>query len=199
MKIKGYFALFIAVPMLYACSKASLLDGVAFYYESVNGKAVEGPEVPVSGDSFDEIKENDFIRTADEPVSTFSVDADGAAYAYMRRCLKGSVLPVPNSVRIEEYLNYFTFDYAEPKGAETLAVNAEIASCPWQEGHALLRLGLKGKSLSDSQIPDANYIFLIDTSGSMSGLFALNQAMASASYRMFVSPIRWLIFCLMPA
>ena len=70
MKIKGYFALFIAVPMLYACSKASLLDGVAFYYESVNGKAVEGPEVPVSGDSFDEIKENDFIRTADEPVST---------------------------------------------------------------------------------------------------------------------------------
>ena len=169
MKIKGYFALFIAVPMLYACSKASLLDGVAFYYESVNGKAVEGPEVPVSGDSFDEIKENDFIRTADEPVSTFSVDADGAAYAYMRRCLKGSVLPVPNSVRIEEYLNYFTFDYAEPKGAETLAVNAEIASCPWQEGHALLRLGLKGKSLSDSQIPDANYIFLIDTSGSMSG------------------------------
>ena len=169
MKIQGYFALFIAVPMLYACSKASLYDGAAFYYEPANGKAVEGPEVPVSGDSFDVIKENDFIRTADEPVSTFSVDADGAAYAYMRRCLKGSVLPVPNSVRIEEYLNYFTFDYAEPKGAETLAVNAEIASCPWQEGHALLRLGLKGKSLSDSQIPDANYIFLIDTSGSMSG------------------------------
>lgn len=168
MKKMWYLSLCIAVPMLYACSM-SFEKAADYYSESVNGQVVEGPEVPVSGDQFDEIRENSFIMTAEEPVSTFSVDADGAAYAYMRRCVKDVFLPNRNSVRIEEYLNYFTFDYADPTGAETLAINAEIAACPWQEGHALLRLGLKGKSLSDSQIPDANYIFLIDTSGSMCG------------------------------
>jgi Ca-activated chloride channel family protein len=172
MKKQFILTLCIVTPMLAACSLSFERDGFVDAYMSSEALAVskvEGPEVPVSGDQFDEIKENAFIRTADEPVSTFSVDADGAAYAYMRRCLQDNFLPNRNSVRIEEYLNYFTFGYADPTGAETLAINAEIAACPWAEGHALLRLGLKGKSLTDSQIPAANYIFLIDTSGSMCG------------------------------
>ena len=168
MKKQFILVLSIAMPMLAACSISFERDGFVAS-ESINGLMVEGPEVPVSGDQFDEIRENGFFRTADEPVSTFSVDADGAAYAYMRRCVQNGFLPNRNSVRIEEYLNYFTFAYADPTGAETLAINAEIAACPWAEGHALLRLGLKGRSLTDSHIPAANYIFLIDTSGSMCG------------------------------
>ncbi|MBO4476275.1 MAG: von Willebrand factor type A domain-containing protein [Bacteroidales bacterium] len=120
------------------------------------------------GDSFEEIEENPFIKVADQPVSTFSIDADGASYAYTRRCLKNNRLPSPSAIRTEEFLNYFTFDYTEPTGDESVAINAEIGDCPWNASHKLLRLGLNGKSLS-GEVPPANYIFLIDTSGSMYG------------------------------
>lgn len=156
-----------AAATVISCSKGDYYGG--FYdYESVSPMYDQEVEDP-SGNQFDEIKENKFIKAADEPTSTFSVDADGAAYAYMRRCLNSGRLPEPNSVRIEEYLNYFTFDYADPTGNETVAINAEIGVCPWNPEHRLLRLGLKGKSLSDNEVPDANYIFLIDVSGSMFG------------------------------
>jgi Ca-activated chloride channel family protein len=135
-----------------------------------NGGDIMPPgDYPPTGDHFDLVMENPFIRTAEKPVSSFSVDADGASYAYMRRCATTSGRVDPSSVRIEEYLNYFTFDYPEPTGEETLGINAEASACPWAPDHLLLRLGLKGKSIPESQIPAANYILLIDTSGSMSG------------------------------
>ena len=128
---------------------------------------VEMPEE--GGDNFDKIVENKFIKVADQPVSTFSVDADGASYAYVRRMLKEGRNINPNAVRTEEFLNYFTFDYADPTGDETLAINAEMGKCPWAEGHMLLRLGLKGKSLAEKDIPPANFVLLVDVSGSMRG------------------------------
>ena len=134
-----------------------------------SGDIMPPGDYPPTGDHFDLVMENPFIKTADKPVSSFSVDADGATYAYMRRCATTSGRVDPSSVRIEEYLNYFTFDYPEPTGEETLAINAEASACPWAPDHLLLRLGLKGKSIPESQIPAANYILLIDTSGSMSG------------------------------
>ena len=124
--------------------------------------------IPGEGDRFDELKENDFVRTTDQNVSTFSVDADGASYAYMRRCLRSGMFPSQYSVRIEEYLNYFTFNYPEPAGDHTVGINAEVGRCPWNEEHKLMRLGLKGRSMKASQMPDANFVFLIDISGSMS-------------------------------
>ena len=129
----------------------------------------ESPDPSSSGDQFDQLSENPFVYTAENAISTFSVDADGASYAYMRRCVQVDMIVPSYSVRIEEYLNYFTFDYPEPTGEETLGINAEIGPCPWAPSHKLLRLGLKGKSLKESEIPAANYIFLIDTSGSMNG------------------------------
>ena len=131
--------------------------------------AMGEPDVPPSGDNFDPIEENPFVKTAEEPNSSFSVDADGAAYAFMRRQVRSGQWVPANSVRIEEYLNYFTFNYPEPEGEEMLSINAEVGACPWNAEHLLLRLGLKGKSLSDEEIPAANYILLIDTSGSMNG------------------------------
>ena len=124
------------------------------------------PEDP-TGDRFDEIVENPFVKVSEEPQSTFSVDADGAAYAYFRRMVNMGWNVPASAVRIEEYLNYFTFDYADPTGGETLALNAETGPCPWNPGHRLLRLGLKGKTLSDRETPLANFVFLIDVSGSM--------------------------------
>lgn len=147
-----------------SCSKDGFY-GSGFY---ASEQIPDGEGQP-TGDDFATIKENDFVKTSEQPLSTFSVDADGATYAYMRRCVRAGLLPGPDAVRIEEYLNYFTFDYPEPSGEEMVAINAEVGECPWSAGHKLLRLGLKGKSLADSEIPDANYILLIDTSGSMNG------------------------------
>ena len=157
----------VAAITIISCSIADCGGG---WYEYENASPMYDQDVQnPSGNNFDEIKENKFVKASEEPTSTFSVDADGAAYAYMRRCINSGWLPDANSVRIEEFLNYFTFDYADPSGDETVAINAEIGVCPWNTEHKLLRLGLKGKSLADDQIPDANYIFLIDVSGSMCG------------------------------
>ena len=154
---------------LSALLAVALSCNIGGYYMSPDAYLPEQIEPQMPGDSFDEIKENEFVKVADQPVSTFSIDADGASYAYVRRCLINGYSPSRDAVRIEEFLNYFTFDYPDPSGNETVAINAEIGDCPWAEGHKLLRLGLKGKSLKENEMPDANFIFLIDNSGSMSG------------------------------
>ena len=111
--------------------------------------------------------ENPFMEVTEEPVSTFSVDADGGSYANTRRFLYFGQKPPKESVRIEEYINYFTFDYPEPEAGENVSLNSEIATCPWDEDHHLLRLGMKGLTIADEDLPLANYVFLIDVSGSM--------------------------------
>ena len=118
-------------------------------------------------EKYDDYGENPFINTADEPVSTFAIDADGASYCVMRRFVNLGQLPPKASVRIEEYLNYFTFDYPEPDGNENVALNSEVATCPWTPEHCLLRLGIKGKTIPEDELPGSNYVLLIDVSGSM--------------------------------
>ena len=112
--------------------------------------------------------ENKFINTADEPVSTFSIDADSASYTNTRRFVHLGQLPPKESVRIEEYINYFTFDYPEPTGEEHIALNSEVTTCPWAPDHAILRLGIKGKAIPENELPNSNFVLLIDVSGSMS-------------------------------
>lgn len=147
-------------------------DNLAGNYPEVDGNFSEDApgsddSSPEEGDRFDEIQENDFIKTTDQNVSTFSIDADGAAYGYMRKMLSAGKLPYYSSVRIEEYLNYFTFNYADPAGNNTVAINSEVGPCPWNEGHKLVRLGLKGKPMDLNQTPNANFVFMVDVSGSM--------------------------------
>ncbi len=157
----------LAALMISGCEAAYDMPGAMYDNASMMNYAMEGGEEDPSGDRFDKIVENPFVETATEPVSTFSVDADGAAYAYMRMCLTNGYLPSPNAVRIEEYLNYFTFDYSDPQDGATVALNAEAGPCPWNTGHKLLRLGIKGRSLAADEIPQANFVFLVDVSGSM--------------------------------
>lgn len=173
MKLRSITLIAISAAMLAGCSTYDFSEGIAYEryadaYLSNNGGIIIGEIDLPAGDRFDEITDNSFIKVSDEPKSTFSTDADGAAYAYMRRMLSHhKCLPSPNSVRIEEYLNYFTFNYPDPVGGAKLAINAEIGPCPWAEGHKLLRLGLKGVSIPESEWPAANYVFLVDVSGSM--------------------------------
>jgi len=121
----------------------------------------------VGNEKYTDYGENPFILTSEEPVSTFSIDADGASYANARRFLNQGQMPPKEAVRIEEFINYFTFDYAEPQGSENVSVETEISTCPWNTEHHLLRIGIKGKTLNESSLPASNYVLLIDVSGSM--------------------------------
>jgi Ca-activated chloride channel family protein len=111
--------------------------------------------------------ENPFMDASKNPASTFSIDADGAAYANMRRFISKGEAPYRDAVRIEEFLNYFTFDYADPGAEENIAISSEVSQCPWAAGHQLMRVGIKGKSVSEADLPSENFVYLIDVSGSM--------------------------------
>ena len=119
-------------------------------------------------EEYSPINENNFVRTAgEEAISTFSIDVDTAAYSNMRRFINSGQLPPPDAVRIEELVNYFSYDYPQPEGDDPFSVNMELANCPWSKRHKLLRVGIKGKEVHVDERPASNLVFLLDVSGSM--------------------------------
>lgn len=116
---------------------------------------------------YNRIDDNAFLGVRAHPLSTFSIDVDTAAYANVRRFLNDRQLPPPDAVRIEELVNYFSYDYEPPVGDEPFAVHTELTDCPWAAGHQLLRIGLKGRVIDEEERPASNLVFLIDVSGSM--------------------------------
>lgn len=136
----------------------------------VNGAVVGIPppaDLRGNTESYSPIQGNAFKRIADEPLSTFSIDVDTAAYANVRRFLRAGQLPPADAVRIEEMINYFPYAYAPPEGEDPFAVHVESAACPWNPAHALVKIALKGKELDAESRPPCNLVFLIDVSGSM--------------------------------
>ena len=113
------------------------------------------------------VSENDFIQTSTEPTSTFAADVDTASYSNVRNYLNSGLMVPEDAVRIEEMINYFHYDYDEPKKGELFSVNMEVDACPWNENHQLVMIGLKAKKIDDSKRKPTNFVFLIDTSGSM--------------------------------
>ena len=110
---------------------------------------------------------NPFIDTEDDHLSTFAVDVDTASYTVARRFVQDGNLPDPDSVRVEEFVNYFEQGYERP-GEGAFAIHLEGSPSPFgQENHWLMRVGLQGKSVSDEERKDATLIFTIDVSGSM--------------------------------
>lgn len=135
---------------------------------SANVRPGEGTGPDLSGDQYERIHENSFLAVTDHPLSTFSIDVDTASYANVRRfLLQDRRLPPPDSVRIEEMVNYFAYDYAGPTDAVPFAAHIEVAACPWKVEHRLVRIGLKGRVVEREESPPANLVFLVDVSGSM--------------------------------
>lgn len=127
-----------------------------------------GASEPVGRDKFANAPENAFKAARDAPVSTFSIDVDTASYAFVRGQLNRNVLPPPASVRTEELINYFPYAYEAPASAnEPFRANVAVYPNPWAEGRKLIRVGVKGYALQQTNRPRANLVFLIDTSGSM--------------------------------
>ncbi|KOR28816.1 hypothetical protein TI03_03865, partial [Achromatium sp. WMS1] len=102
------------------------------------------------------------------PRSTFSIDVDTAAYSNMRRFLTNNSLPPADAIRIEELINYFSYNYPQPQANRPFSLNTERAICPWNPKHQLLLIGLQGKNIPKENLPPANLVFLVDVSGSMS-------------------------------
>ena len=122
----------------------------------------------VGRDRFAARDENPFREVKADPVSTFSIDVDTASYSWVRASLNRSVLPQPASVRTEEMVNYFPYDYPTPRSAEQpFGTDVAVFPSPWTPGRKLVRIGIRGYAIQRATRPRANLVFLIDTSGSM--------------------------------
>lgn len=118
-------------------------------------------------EEYDYLPENSFQSVAAAPFATFAADVDTASYSNFRRMVNNRDSVPPDAVRVEEFINYFRYDYPEPQGEEPFGVNLELAPCPWNEQTQLLSVGLQAKSMDAAQLPPSNLVFLIDVSGSM--------------------------------
>ncbi len=119
-------------------------------------------------EEYDAIIENEFVGVLKTPLSTFSIDVDKASYSNMRRFFTQNQRPPVNSVRIEELVNYFNYDYPQPANNDAFSINTEYVKCPWNKNNKLLLVGIQGKKIPIDKVPPTNMIFLIDVSGSMS-------------------------------
>ncbi len=118
-------------------------------------------------ESYNAVQENGFINASRDPLSTFSIDVDTASYANVRRFVHDGLLPPVGAVRVEELINYFSYDYPEPTGKQPFALSGEVGPSPYHQDYLLARIGLKAKELSREQLPPSNLVFLVDVSGSM--------------------------------
>ncbi len=130
-------------------------------------------------EGYDHINENPFLKSKENPLSTFSIDVDGASYSNIRRFINNGQLPPDGAVRIEEMINYFNYKYPQPTGDAPFSINTEYTVCPWNEKHQLVSIGLQGKKIATENLPAANIVFLIDVSGSMSSPDKLPLVQAS--------------------
>lgn len=139
-------------------------------------------------EGYDNISENMFLKAADNPLSTFSIDVDAASYSNVRRFLNQGQLPPAGAVRIEEMINYFHYEYPQPQNDQPFSINTEIANAPWNKDHKLVLIGMQGKKIATGNLPASNLVFLIDVSGSMQGPNRL--PLVKASMKMLVDQLR---------
>ncbi len=160
----------------YATQKKSDMIGSVATMGNSKMMAVRGfvgspvyPNQDFNTESYNAISENGFKNPNTDPLSTFSADVDAASYSNMRRFIQSGQLPPKDAVRVEELINYFGYNYPEPKGNDPVSITTDVADAPWNKSHRLVRIGLKAKSIKIENLPASNLVFLIDVSGSMQG------------------------------
>jgi Ca-activated chloride channel family protein len=154
----------------------------AMYARPYNNQSAANDE------SYKGITENGFDIVKSNPLSTFSVDVDAASYSNVRRFINNGQLPPPDAVRIEEMINYFSYNIPGPTNNEPVAIHTELSSAPWNTKHRLLRISLKAKTIDTKKLPPSNLVFLIDVSGSMNE--ANKLPLVKASMKLLVEQLR---------
>lgn len=145
-------------------------------YESADDEAmppemnsVDDSDIQQNDEEYNYIKENGYTAVSSAPLSTFSADVDTASYTNVRRMIDDGMDVPPDAVRIEEFINYFDYDYTDPSDGEPFAVHTELSDCPWNDETELLMVGINTKGFDAvlDERPAMNLVFLIDVSGSM--------------------------------
>lgn len=144
--------------------------------------------VTYGSEEYGSYKENRFISPLSEALSTFSIDVDTESYTNFRRFINQGQKPSKDAIRIEEFINYFKYNYDEPTKADPVKVTTEVGECPWDSQNRLVRIGVKAKEIAKEDLPSSNLVFLIDVSGSMSG--ATRLELVKSSMKMLVNTLR---------
>lgn len=145
----------------------------------MGGYAADQMKVELKTDEYSQYDPNRFMSTVTNPLSTFGADVDTASYTVFRRAIRERRVPRNQGLRAEEMINYFKYDYPNPKAGEPFSVTTEVSSCPWNKDTKLLLVGAKTRELSEAERPASNIVFLLDISGSMRGNDRLNLLKAS--------------------
>ncbi len=133
------------------------------------------------------IYESRFLQARHNPLSTFSIDVDTTSYSNIRRFLNQGQLPPADAVRIEEMINYFSYDYPQPGWNRPFSITTQASYCPWNPQNYLVQVGIKGKVMSSKKVPPSNLVFLIDVSGSMKQ--ANKLPLLKSAFRLFVNQL----------
>lgn len=163
--------------------KSKKADGVRGYYAPAYQQSPD-----YNTEEYEGIEENIFHDPSTKPLSTFSIDVDAASYANVRRFISQGQRPPVDAVRVEEMINYFDYDYAQPKGEDPFSIYTEISEVPWNRQHKLVHIGLQGKKIATDKLPPSNLVFLIDVSGSMADPNKL--PLLKSSFKMLVEQLR---------
>lgn len=118
-------------------------------------------------EDYDTFVENAFESPKTAPLSTFSIDVDNASYTNIRRFINNGQAVPKDAVRVEEMVNFFKYNYPQPKDQHPFSINTELSDSPWNTKNQILRIGLQGKNIATENLPASNMVFLIDVSGSM--------------------------------
>ncbi|MCF8379283.1 MAG: von Willebrand factor type A domain-containing protein [Bacteroidales bacterium] len=170
----------------YSSAKKHMRESQTMYF--AGSARPDNTQVQWNTEGYSTIHENGYKNVIDAPLSTFSIDVDKASYSNVRRYLNSGQMPPKDAVRIEEMINYFSYDYPEPKDEHPFSVTTELSVCPWNTGHQLLHVGLKGMDIDKGELPASNLVFLIDVSGSMSAQNKLG--LLKPAFTMLVNQLR---------
>lgn len=144
------------------------MDAVSGYAPGIKIRGSSNIETPITAnESYKEIEENIFKLVRTSPLSTFSIDVDKAGYSNIRRMINNGIEIPKDAVKIEEMINYFNYDYEQPKGKHPFSIQTELAKTPWNKDTKLVKIGIQGKKVSMENVPASNLVFLLDVSGSM--------------------------------
>lgn len=154
----------------------------------LSGVSVSPSYDDMDAEEYASFSENKFHSPLQDPLSTFSIDVDAASYSNIRRMINKGDMPTHDAVRVEEMINYFSYNYPQPKGKDPVAISTEIANCPWNSKHRLVKIGLKAKEIPTDELPMSNFVFLIDVSGSMWGPTRLD--LVKSSMKLLVNNLR---------
>lgn len=170
-RVAGVLLAALAVVSLPACGGSNSITRYAAKGRTIARpgqppeQAEQGPHLSTA--AYDRVYENPFLAARDQALSTFSVNVDTASYSNVRRFLNEGTIPPPDAVRVADFINYFHYNYPQPRGKEPIAVCSDIGPCPWNPEHRLVRIGLQAKGIETERLPPRNLVFLIDVSGSM--------------------------------